>query len=58
LSEVIPSIPPFKGLKAVTSNHVVEADAQLFLQAPGPRIADAFKAIAKAVGQPSTGTGY
>lgn len=49
LATLIPQIPPFKGLKAVTSNHVVDADVQLFLQAPGPRIAEAFKVVADAV---------
>lgn len=49
LASLIPQIPPFKGLKAVTSNHVVDADVQLFLQAPGPRIAEAFKVVADAV---------
>lgn len=49
LASLIPQIPPFKGLKAVTSNHVVDADVQLFLQAPGPRIVEAFKAVADAV---------
>jgi iron complex transport system substrate-binding protein len=48
LASLIPQIPPFKGLKAVTSNHVVDADVQLFLQAPGPRIAEAFKVVADA----------
>ena len=48
LSSLVPSIPPFKGLKAVASNRVVELDVDLFIQAPGPRIVDAFAAIAKA----------
>ncbi len=49
LASLIPQIPPFKGLKAVTSNHVVDAEVQLFLQAPGPRIVEAFKVVADAV---------
>jgi iron complex transport system substrate-binding protein len=50
LATLIPQIPPFKGLKAVTLNHVVDAEVQLFLQAPGPRIVEAFKVVADAVG--------
>ena len=49
LSSLIPTIPPFKGLKAVTEKKVVEANLELFLQAPGPRIIEAFKAITVAV---------
>ena len=48
LSTLIPQIPPFKGLSAVTGNKVVELNVDQFIQAPGPRIADAFKAIADA----------
>jgi iron complex transport system substrate-binding protein len=50
LASIIPTIPPFRGLKAVTSNHVVDSDVELFVQAPGPRVKLAFDAIAKAVG--------
>lgn len=49
LSMLVPQIPPFKGLKAVTNKKVVEANLELFLQAPGPRIIEAFKAITAAV---------
>jgi iron complex transport system substrate-binding protein len=49
LSATLVQIPPFKGLKAVSGNRVIEADVELFLQAPGPRIILAFKAIATAV---------
>ena len=49
LATLIPQIPPFKGLKAVTGNHVVDASVDIFLQAPGPRVIDAFKAVTQAV---------
>ena len=48
----IPAIPPFKALKAVTSNHVIDAKVDYFVQAPGPRIIEAFKAVAAAVSAP------
>lgn len=50
LSATIAQIPAFAGLKAVTGKHVVDANVELFLQAPGPRIVDAFKAIQQALG--------
>jgi iron complex transport system substrate-binding protein len=49
LAGVIKGIPPFKGLKAVAGNHVLDGDVEVFLQAPGPRIADAFRLIADAL---------
>ncbi len=52
LAALMPQIPPFKGLKAVTTNKVVDADVELYLQAPGPRIINAFKAVAAAVSAP------
>jgi len=41
LSATLTHIPPFAGLKALQNDNVIEADVELFLQAPGPRIADA-----------------
>lgn len=56
LSQIIPMIPPFKGLTAVTTpGHLVEAPLEI-LQAPGPRITEAFKAIAAAVGGAPSGS--
>ena len=52
LATLIPAIPPFKALKAVTSNHVIDAKVDYFVQAPGPRIIEAFKAVAAAVSAP------
>jgi iron complex transport system substrate-binding protein len=57
LGPTIAKIPPFAGLKAVTGNHVIDANLDLFLQAPGPRIGDAFKALTAALtGQPAAGS--
>lgn len=59
LAPTIARIPAFKDMKAVTTGHVVDANVELFLQAPGPRIADAFKALTAALtaqGQPASGS--
>jgi len=56
LSTIIPTIPAFKNLKAVTTTgHIVEAPIEL-LEAPGPRIIDAFKAIQAAVAGSKSGS--
>ena len=52
LATLIPQIPPFKGLKAVTTNKVVDSNVELFLQAPGPRVIEAFKAVSASVSAP------
>jgi iron complex transport system substrate-binding protein len=52
LSDTFVQIPPFKALKSVTGKHVIDTNVDLFLQAPGPRIIDAFKAIATALTAP------
>ena len=41
LSDSIVMIPPFGGLKAIQNGSLIEADVELFLQAPGPRIVEA-----------------
>lgn len=52
LNTLIPQIPPFKGLKAVTTpNHILEVPVELFVQAPGPRITEVFKQLQKALTQ-------
>jgi len=50
LSTIIPQIPPFQGLQAVQNAQVVELDVNLFVQAPGPRLAEALRSLAEVVG--------
>ena len=50
LNTIIPQIPPFQGLQAVQNDQVVELDVNLFVQAPGPRLAEALRSLAAAVG--------
>lgn len=49
LSGLLGLFPGFTGLRAVAEGRVVELDVQLFVQAPGPRVVEAFAAIAAAV---------
>lgn len=49
LSGLLGLFPGFTGLQAVAEGRVVELDVQLFVQAPGPRVAEAFAAIVAAV---------
>ena len=49
LSGLLGLFPGFPGLQAVAEGRVVELDVQLFVQAPGPRVVEAFAAIAAAV---------
>ena len=50
LSAVLPRIPGFSNLRAVTSGQMHEIDHVIFLRNPGPRIAVAVEAMAKLVG--------
>ena len=52
LSATLLQIPPFKDMKALKTNKVIDANVELFLQAPGPRIIDAFKAVVAAATAP------
>ena len=45
LSKTITQIPPFASLRAVQNMSIFEADAALFLQAPGPRIVEAVESL-------------
>jgi iron complex transport system substrate-binding protein len=45
LSVVLSQMPGFKEIPAVKAGHIVELDPVLFLQAPGPRIADAVEGM-------------
>lgn len=47
LNTLIPQIPPFRGLAAVTGNKVIEIDLLLFLRAPGPRVLEGIGVLAE-----------
>ena len=46
LSSMLPQIPGFSSMSVVVAGKVKELDPALFLQAPGPRIADAVEQLA------------
>lgn len=50
LSAVLPLIPGFSNLRAITSGQMHELDHVIFLRNPGPRIAEAAEAMAEIVG--------
>ena len=50
LSGMLGLFPGFSGLQAFTNGRVFELDVQLIVQAPGPRVVEAFAAIIAAVG--------
>ena len=51
LSEMLPQIPGFNQMTAVKGGHVVELDPFLFLQAQGPRIADATEELLRLINE-------
>ncbi len=53
LSSVLPLFPGFKELAAVKEGRSKELDPALFLQAPGPRIADAVEELVGLLGEAS-----
>lgn len=50
LSGMLGLFPGFSGLQAMVNGRVIEMDVQLLVQAPGPRVVEAFEAIVAAVG--------
>lgn len=50
LSAVLPRIPGFSNLQAISSGQLHELDHVIFLRNPGPRIVDAVKTMAELVG--------
>ena len=49
-STVLPQVPGYSGLVAVKDGRVQELNPDLFLQAPGPRLADAVEEMGRLVG--------
>ena len=49
LSGMLGLFPGFGGLQAMANGRVIELDVHLFVQAPGPRVVEAFAAIVEAV---------
>ncbi len=52
LSTVLSQMPGFKEMPAVKAGHIVELDPVLFLQAQGPRIADAVEELLSIMNNP------